>query len=168
MKLYRSDLFRSHFIPWTYDPMFCSLRTSCQISLFCKLHPLCHPLHSCPCPSSSLSSFFLLCFILSPLPPSHFWWVFNCSFVIVGDSVQLLLHHDEFGDCIFLLSVRHYCIVCVRASWYGSFRTRGLQYRSYHGWCLSHYRIVCMNYSSTRPIVQYFPYTRYTVLKYCS
>ena len=31
----------------------------------------------------------------------------------------------------------HYCIVCVRAAWYGSFRTRGLQYRSYHGWCIT-------------------------------
>jgi hypothetical protein len=41
----------------------------CQICLFCKLHPLHHPLHSCPCPPNSLSSFFLLCFILSPSLP---------------------------------------------------------------------------------------------------
>jgi hypothetical protein len=38
---------------------------------------------------------------------------------------------------LFLLSVRHYCTVCVRAAWYGSFRTPGLQYRSYHGWCFT-------------------------------
>ncbi len=71
----------------------------CQICLFCRLHPLHHPLHSCPCPPNSVSSFFLLCFILAPLSPSHFWWVFNCSFVIAGNLVQLLFHHDEFGDC---------------------------------------------------------------------
>ncbi len=52
------------------------------------------------------SSKFLIFFLPSllhscPLPPSCFWWVFNCSFVIAGDLVQLLFHHDEFGDCFF-------------------------------------------------------------------
>jgi hypothetical protein len=41
----------------------------CQICLFCKFHPLHHPLHSCPCPPDALSSFFLLCFILAPCLP---------------------------------------------------------------------------------------------------
>lgn len=27
--------------------------------------------------------------------------MFNDNFVIAGDLVQLLLHHDEFGDCFF-------------------------------------------------------------------
>ncbi len=46
----------------------------CQICLFCsRLQPLHHPLYSCPCHLNSLSSLFLLCFILAPpRPPSHF------------------------------------------------------------------------------------------------
>jgi hypothetical protein len=107
----------------------------CQICLYCRLHPLHHTLHSCPCPPNSLSSFLLLCFILAPLPPSHFWWVFNCSFVIADDLVQLLFHHDEEGDCFFALLLNHYCIVRVPPAWYCSFGTRGLQYRLYDDWC---------------------------------
>lgn len=113
----------------------------CRICLFWKLHPL----HSCPCPPNSLSSFFLLCFILFPLPPSHFWWVFNCNFFTAGDSVQLLLHHDEFGDCFFLLLLHQYCIVCVWAAWYSSFRTRSVQYRLHH-WLVYHYCTVLCAY----------------------
>jgi hypothetical protein len=53
----------------------------------------------------------------------------------------------------FFLLLHHYCIVCVCTAWYGTFRTHGLQYRSYH-WLVYHYRIVCVYYSSTRRMVR--------------
>ena len=65
---------RSFKKPWycldvqSYVSYFANI-IMCRICLFCKLHPLHHPLHSCPCPPNSLSSFFLLCFILSPSLP---------------------------------------------------------------------------------------------------
>jgi hypothetical protein len=62
---------RSFKKPWYCLNVQCILQTSCRICLFCKLHPLYHPLHSRPYSPNSSSSFFLLCFILSPLPPSH-------------------------------------------------------------------------------------------------
>jgi hypothetical protein len=110
-KLYRNNLLWSHDgIACLYNPTFPILQTSC---LICKLHTLHYPLHSCPCPSNSSSSFFLLCFILSSLPSFHFWLVFNCCFIIVGDVVDLSLHLDEFGDGLScLLLVHHYPIVC--------------------------------------------------------
>ena len=38
----------------------------------------------------------------SPLPPSHFWWVFNRSFFFSHDFVHKFVHHEEFGgDCFF-------------------------------------------------------------------
>ncbi len=56
----------------------------CQLCLFCELHPLHHPLHSCPCPPNSVSSVFLLCSILPPASLQflvsvqflfcHWWW----------------------------------------------------------------------------------------------
>jgi len=69
----------------------------CQICLICKLHPL----HICPCPPNSLSSFFLRCFILAPCLPLISG---ECSIVVVffsPDFVHLFVHHDEFGDCFF-------------------------------------------------------------------
>ncbi len=65
-----------------------------------------------------------------PLPPSNFWWVFNCCFVIGGDLIVLLLHRDECDDCFFcLLLVQLLYCLHVRAAWYGSFCTPGVQYR---------------------------------------
>ncbi len=53
--------------------------------------------------------------------------------------------------CVPCVRGTHYCIVCVCAAWYGTFRTHGLQYRSYH-WLVYHYHIMCVYYSSTRGI----------------
>ena len=89
--------------PWSrlnvQSHVFYFANRMCRICLFCRLHPLHHQSHSGPCPPNSLSSSFLLCFILAPLPPSHFWWVFNCSFFFFHDFVHLFVHHEEFCDC---------------------------------------------------------------------
>jgi hypothetical protein len=122
-------------------------------NLFCKLHPLHHPLHSCPCPPNSLSSFFLLCFILSPSLPLISG---ECSMIILSLLVIWFNCYCTMMNLViafFLLSLHHYCIVCVWAAWYGTFRSHGLQYRSYH-WLVYHYRIVCVYYSSTRRMVR--------------
>ena len=93
--------------PWyclTYNPKFPILQTSC-VEYVCSAnstHCTVALVLQIPYLLSSFSASFL-----PPLPPSHFWWVFNCSFVIAGNLVQLLFHHDEFGDCFFLLSLRH-------------------------------------------------------------
>ena len=153
------------------------------ICLFCKLHPLHHPLHSCPCPPNSISSFFLLhSFLCLPLISGE------CSivlFVIVGDLVQLLLHQqDELGDCFFITvgASLWYCMH-VWAAWYRSLHTRGLQYHLYEGCCLTTVSCACTTpvhaawcgmvgasatsvlfCACTRCIVRQFPYTRSTVL----
>ena len=108
--------------------------------LFCKLHTL----HSHPCPPNSLSSFFLLCFILSFLPSFHFWLVFNCCLVIVGDVVELIWHiefGDGFSSCLLL--VHHYRIVCMcRLHGTAFLYTRCTVL--FVPWLVLHYRIKCM------------------------
>ncbi len=61
------------------------MRRSC---LFCRLHPLHHPLHSCPCPPNSFSSSFLLCFILAPCLPLISG---ECSTVVFSSLVILFI-----------------------------------------------------------------------------
>jgi hypothetical protein len=103
-------------------------------------------LHSCPCPPNSVSSFFLLCFNLAPLSPSHFWWVFNCSFVIAGNLVQLLFHHDEFGDCFCTVGASLLYCMCMACL------IRWFPYTwstvPFVLWLVYHYHIVCMYYCS--------------------
>jgi hypothetical protein len=66
--------------------------------------------------------------------------------------------------------VRHYCPVRERAAWYGNFRTRGLQYRLYHGWCITTVSSACTTpihaawYGSFRtPGLQYSSTVRTTI-----
>ncbi len=123
----------------------------CQLCLFCELHPLHHPLHSCPCPPNSLSSVFLLCSILSPcLPP-----IFVLSLVVIWLSCYYTLMNLVIAFLAYCWC--NYCIVCmyelhgtvvsvhavystvrtvlgvslpyrvhVHAAWYGSFSTPGV------------------------------------------
>ena len=91
-----------------------------------------------------------------------------------------------------VLSLHHHCIVCVPPAWYCSFHTRGLQYHSYDGWCITTVSSACttpvhaawygsfrthvLQYSSTVPtiflvrhysIIRMYSITRPTILEHC-
>ena len=85
----------------------------CQLCLFCKLHPLHHPVHSCPCPPNSLSSVFLLCSILSPCLPqiSGECSIFVLSLVVIWLSCYYTLMNLVIAFLAYCWC--NYCIVCM-------------------------------------------------------
>ncbi len=126
---------------------------SIQHSIFFKHHvsnlfvlqtpPIAPPIAQLPL--SSLFLIFFLPFLLHscPLPPSHFWWVFNCSFYFSRDFVHLFVHHDEFDDCFFYCQCvttvlyaygLHGTVVSVHAV-YSTVRTIG--------WCITTVSCAC-------------------------
>ena len=142
-KALQKDLFRSHVLPECIIPRF----------LFCKSHvsnlfglqtPPIAPLIA-QLPLSSKFLMFLLPSLLnsSPCLP-HISG--ECSIVVLSLFVIRFSCYFTMMNLViafFVLSVHHYCIVCVQHAWYGSFRKSGLQYRSYNGLCITTVLCAC-------------------------
>ena len=121
-------------------------------------------------PLSSKFLIFLLPSLLHSCPPASLSYLVS---VVFSSLVIVFICLFSMRNLVitFLLSVRHYCTVCVRAAWYGSFHTRGLQYRSYHGWCFTTVSSACTTpvhaawYGSFRtPVLPYSSIDRTTIL----
>jgi hypothetical protein len=147
-----------------------------------------------------LSYKFLIFFLPSLLhfcPPCLPLISGECSIVVLSFPViwfSCYFTTMNLMIAFFVLSLHHYCIVCVPPAWYCSFRTRGLQCRSCDGWCITTVSSACttpvhtawhgsfrthgLQYlSTTAPtislvrhysIMRMYSITRPTVLEYCS
>ena len=130
-------------LPVRTIPLFLFCEHHVSTLFVCELHPLHHPLHSCPCPPIFLCSFFFLCSIPVPcLPPISG----ECSIVVLSLVVIWLSCYYTMMNVMIALPAYcwcNYCIICMYVL-HGTVVSVHLVYSTVVPCLVSHYRIVCM------------------------